>query len=181
MALKDNLFNPHENEEIVMHLRRHWFIFFKTFLILAVLSFIPLLVYSVIDQNIFPFLKNEIAYAIALVFIFTYYLFLLALFITSWTETYLDVWTITNKRIINREQNSLFHRVVAELDFSRIQDVTTEQKGFFATIFHYGDVCVQTAAEKERFVFEQVGNPYKIAKTIQKLNEEYKKNSAPKI
>ncbi|MBI5766041.1 PH domain-containing protein [Candidatus Falkowbacteria bacterium] len=97
---------------------------------------------------------------------------------TFWTTTYLDVWTITTERIINREQNGLFNRVVSELDLYRVQDVTAEQKGFFATIFHYGDVYIQSAGEKERFVFKQIANPYSIAKMVQRLDEKAKINHA---
>jgi len=105
---------------------------------------------------------------------------LIALF-TAWTETYLDVWTVTTDRIINREQNALFNRVVSELDLKRVQDVTAEQKGFFPTIFYYGDVFIQSAGVKERFVFEQIPQPYKIAKIIQRLDERAKKNSLKEI
>lgn len=102
---------------------------------------------------------------------------------TTWTETYLDVWTVTTYRIINREQNGLFNRSVSQLDLSKIQDITAEQKGFFATLFHYGNVYVQSAGEKERFIFEQIPQPYRIAKIIQHLNENLKtgQNSNQKL
>jgi uncharacterized membrane protein YdbT with pleckstrin-like domain len=90
---------------------------------------------------------------------------------TWWTDNYLDVWTLTNERIINREQKGLFNRVVSELELIRIQDITVEQKGFLATILGYGNVYIQTAGEMERFIFEQVPHPYKISKAIQNINE----------
>lgn len=176
MVLKNNIPHQHEGEKVITHLRRHWFVFFRSFLMFALLAFVPLIVYQLANQTFWPFLTGEAGQAGVLVLVFTYYLFLLSLILTFWAETYLDVWTVTNQRIINREQNGLFHRVVSELDLLKIQDITTEQKGVFATIFHYGNVYIQTAAEKERFVFEQVPRPYQVAKTIQKLNEELKKN-----
>ena len=99
--------------------------------------------------------------------------------LTLWTDIYLDVWTITNYRIINREQNGLFNRVVSKLELSKVQDVTVEQKGMVTTFLNYGDVFIQTAGEKERFVFEQVGSPFQIAKTILRLIDENNKANKP--
>lgn len=121
-------------------------------------------------------LENEIGHALILVLVLSYYFILLSSLLTAWTGTYLDVWTVTTHRIINREQNGLFNRVVSELNLRKVQDVTAEQKGFFPTIFHYGNVYIQSAGTKERFVFEQISKPYKIAKMIQKLDEKAKKN-----
>lgn len=181
MISKHHILNQHDGEEIVFHLRRHWFIFFKIFLFFVLLSLIPVALYFLITQNMPELLTSEIGYSLILILLLSYYLILLISALTAWTETYLDVWTITTDRIINREQHGLFNRVVSELDLTKVQDVTAEQKGFFPTIFYYGDVYIQSAGEKERFVFEQIAQPYKIAKIIQQLDEKAKKNSAPEI
>jgi len=181
MISKNHVPNQHDGEEIVFHLRRHWFIFFKIFLFFVFLTLIPLALYFLINQNMPALLASDIGYPLLLVLFLSYYLILLVGLLMAWTETYLDVWTITTDRIINREQNGLFNRVVSELDLKRVQDVTAEQKGFFATIFYYGDVYIQSAGVKERFVFEQISQPYKIAKTIQQLDEKAKQNATPEI
>lgn len=165
---------PRGGEEIVLHLRRHPFIFFKIFLFIFVLCLAPAIIYFFISRDYPDVLSGDYGRPITLVLLFSYYLAMLLFFFTSWTETYLDVWTVTTERIINREQVGLFNRVVSELDLYRIQDITAEQKGFFPTIFHYGDVHIQTAGTQERFVFEQIPNPYKIAKIIQQLDEKAK-------
>ncbi|NCN07774.1 PH domain-containing protein [Candidatus Falkowbacteria bacterium] len=177
MISKHQIPNQHAGEEIIFHIRRHWFIFFKIFLFFVLLSLVPVALYYLINQNMPILLDGNISYPLILILFLTYYLILLIALFTAWTETYLDVWTITTDRIISREQNGLFNRVVSELDLRRVQDVTAEQKGFFPTIFYYGDVYIQSAGEKERFVFEQIPQPYKIAKIIQQLDEKAKKNS----
>ena len=181
MISKNSIPNQHQGEEVVFHLRRHWFIFFKTLLFFLILALIPAVLYYIMSNNLPTLLANELLYPILLVLFLTYYLVLLIALFTAWTETYLDVWTVTTDRIINREQNALFNRVVSELDLKRVQDVTAEQKGFFPTIFYYGDVFIQSAGVKERFVFEQIPQPYKIAKIIQRLDERAKKNSLKEI
>ena len=175
MINKNSLPNKQRGEEIIFHLRRHWFIFFKIAVLFIVLMTAPIALYVLIRLTTPTFLANPTGEAIFTVALLIYYLAMLAFIFTMWTETYLDVWTITTYRIINREQNGLFNRVVSELDLYRVQDVTAEQKGFFATILGYGHVYIQSAGAKERFVFEQISDPYRIAKIIQQLDERAKK------
>ena len=183
MIRKDTIPNQQIGEEIIFHLRRHWFIFFKLFLLFVILLIVPAVLYFLMYNILLGIMASAIGQPFITVLVFIYYLILLVFMFTVWTETYLDVWTVTSYRIINREQNGLFNRVVSELDLYRVQDVTAEQKGFFATILHYGDVYIQSAGAKERFVFEQISDPYRVAKIIQKLDERAKKefNSDRKI
>jgi uncharacterized membrane protein YdbT with pleckstrin-like domain len=76
---------------------------------------------------------------------------------------------VTNKRIVNVEQKGLFSRVVSEKELSRMQDVTSEVHGFIATFFSYGDIYIQTAGTKERFVFKQVPDAPHVAQEITNL------------
>lgn len=161
-----------EGEKIVTHLRRHWFIFFRIFLMYALLLSVPLALYYFFVWFSPGLIEPGVNMVILTVLALSYYLMMLVFVFTVWTEKYLDVWTLTSERIISREQIGLFNRIVSDLELSRIQDVTVEQKGFWPTMLDYGDVYVQSAGEVERFNFEQVGRPYHIAKLIQHLNEE---------
>jgi len=180
MISKSCIPDQRDGEKVVMHFRRHWFIFFNLFLVYFCLSIIPVAVVYFIGfiykMDIVSFINaNEFIKAVVLVLAFTYYMAMLVFTFTMWTENYLDVWTLTTERIVSREQKGLFNRVVSELDLTRIQDITVEQKGFVGTILQYGDIYIQSAGEKERFVFQKVPDPYHISKIIQELDEEAKK------
>lgn len=99
-------------------------------------------------------------------------LFIYQMFIDYW----LDVCIVTDKRILDIEQQGLFSRTVSELRLFRVQDVTAEIKGFWKTMFNYGDVFIQTAAEKERFEFIGIPHPNEVAKMILDLAEEDRKD-----
>jgi uncharacterized membrane protein YdbT with pleckstrin-like domain len=88
-----------------------------------------------------------------------------------WFDYYLDIWIMTNERVVNVEQRGLFSRQVSELKYRAIQDVSTDVRGLFPTIFNFGDVTVQTAAEQSRFIFRSVGNPYEIKAEIMRLQK----------
>jgi uncharacterized membrane protein YdbT with pleckstrin-like domain len=169
-------------EEILMIVHRHWFnileqMFLVFIMVVALFSsviFFPFLFPTLETpalHSLFIFLENVFAMIIWIVF------FLI------WIDYYFDVWIITNLRIVNIEQKGLFNRAVSEMDFSRIQDVTTEVIGVIPTFFNYGDVFIQTAAATERFLFRQVPDPYGIKdqlmllqkKRTQQKTEEFRK------
>lgn len=111
------------------------------------------------------------------IYLLSIWLFLFSAFL----DYYLDLWIVTNDRIMNIEQHGLFGRTVSELDLTKIQDVTSEIKGIIPTLFNYGDVHIQTAAEEKRFVFEEVPNPHEVRKGILDLIDEDKKREAKEL
>ena len=158
-------------EPILALLRRHWFnvliqfvpIIFLAAVLFAGLFYLPdifNLSNNQVFQDFFYFLESLLA------------MFVCVLSFLVWVDFYLDTWIVTDRRIINIEQKGLFSRVNSELALYKIQDVTTDVTGFFPTLFNYGDVFVQTAAEKERFVFRKVPNPYKVKDLLMKLQKE---------
>ena len=174
MINKNKIDQQRQGEKVVSQLRRHWFIFFQIFLAYAVLFLLPLPLYFFILLDLPELLALELTSAVLAVLLFSYYLSMLIFGLTVWTDNYLDGWTITTQRIINREQLSLFNRVTAELDLDQIQDITVKQKGFLSTILDYGYVYIQTAGEKERFIFKQVPRPHQIARIIEQIKDDQK-------
>lgn len=119
---------------------------------------------------------GEVFSIISTLVLFSYYLIILVLFYRSFLDYYLDIWIVTNKRIINIEQQDLFHRTISEVRLSKVQDVTSESKGFFPTFFDYGQVYVQSAGETPRIIFEEVPKPQYIAKVVGDLVRTHRGN-----
>lgn len=168
-----------DDESIIMVVRRHWFdilkqmllVFFMIAALFSSLVYLPLLFPIFTEtamRSLFIFLENSFAMFIWIV------LFLI------WIDYYFDVWIITTKRIVNINQKGLFVRTVSELEFDKIQDVTTEVKGVISTFLNFGNVFIQTAGEKERFVFQQVPNPYAIKDLIMNLEEKEERSENQK-
>ena len=161
----------HENEQVMRIIHRHWFnicihlaiVFAFAFVVITSLSVLPALFPDMIDANsskVFLFAQN------------TLFLFLWLYGFLVWIDYYFDVWIVTNERIVNIEQKGLFTRHISELRFSRVQDVTSSVNGLIPTMFNFGDVYVQTAAEQERFVFRQVGDPFAIKDEVMRLSRQ---------
>jgi len=159
-------------------MRRHWFIIFIRLIFWALLAFLPFIPY-LLFQNFDATVSNNIFISTSmLIFLGIYYLFIWLFILNNFVDYFLDVWIVTNERIIDIEQRQLFSRVISEQELSKIQDVTAEINGVIPTFLNYGDVYVQTAAEKGRFIFRQVPNPLEIKRKITTLCEFVKKSVA---
>ncbi len=111
------------------------------------------------------------------VYILSINLFFFAYFI----DFYLDILFITNDRLVDIEQNNLFARTISEVDLYRVQDVTSEVKGFLAHFFNYGNLTIQTAGTEQKFVMHNVPDPHglrqkllDLADTDRKYHQEVK-------
>ncbi len=151
--------NALPNEKVVLFLRRHWIEVFRIFLTTTGLLLLPIVIGIVLSIGNTTLLGHVFLGPVLMVVLFAYLLIVLILTITNLTDYWLDVWIVTNERIINTEQHGLFNRIVSEVYLHQIQDITSEQKGFLGTFMTFGDVFIQTAAERERFQFKNIDNP----------------------
>ncbi|MFW5885248.1 MAG: hypothetical protein ACOCUF_03430 [Patescibacteria group bacterium] len=159
-----------KNEEIILVLRRHWLIFVFKFLPFLFFALLIAILGGVIRGN-FGFIQININTQLEILIELLFYLFIWLGAFVVWINYYLDVWIITDRRIIDVEQVALFRRSVSELEHSKIQDTTSEIHGFLPTLFRYGYIYIQTAGETQRFLFKQVPNPVKTRNIIMKLQK----------
>lgn len=171
----DHLIRQKSYEKPVFLLRRHIAIQFGKFFGFILLALVPVGLYFFISDLFPDLLGGRISYPILVLSASVYYLWIWLFFFASFVDYYLDLWIVTNERIVSIEQHGLFARTVAELDLNQIQDVTSEVRGLVPTMLNYGNVHIQTAGAVERFVFEQVSKPDTVRKTIVSLVSEDRK------
>jgi len=163
-------------EKIVLLIRPHLFILITRVGLWLVIALVPLFLYQFVGPVMISLLPTAIAEPVLILAASIFYLYVWLFAFTNYVLYYLDVWVVTTDRIINAEQDGLFARVTSEQRLYRVQDVTAEQKGFFATVLNYGNVYIQTAGEKERFAFKQVPAPSYIAKKIIQMADQNRKD-----
>ena len=155
--------NP--NEHVLHIIHRHWFNMVLQFIPVIVMIAIMIASYILYPYMFSGFVNDDMR----TLFLFGNSLLFLLMWIYGfviWFDYYLDIWIMTTERIVNVSQKGLFSRQVSELKYRMIQDVSTDVHGFFPTLFNFGNITVQTAAEQSRFVFNSVGNPYAIKAEI---------------
>lgn len=162
------------NEKIYLVTRAHWLTLVPKFLVWLFFAALPVIFdgFAVKTQ---PLLQQETATDIINLFKSIYLMALVIAVFAIWILYYLNYQIITNERVVDMTQKNLLYHTISEVHLSRIQDVTAEIKGIFGTFFDFGYVYIQTAAEKERFVFDNVPNPHYVAKLVLDLYEKLPK------
>jgi len=149
-----------DNEEIIFVLRKHWISLFKPSFWLFLGLLIVFIVLRIAGASSF----SAYAFFIWLFIGGTYWLY-------NWIVWLRDIYILTDQRIIDRDQKSLFSYSVSEAPLENIQEISWEKTGFFSTIFNYGNIYVQTAGSKEKIVFENIAAPRQMKDRILALRD----------
>ena len=165
-----------KNEHVIFEVRKHWFPFVIRASILMLVGIVPL--FAIVFFKAAPF---EIIFAggsILPLVTFFYAFLVLILWLVGfifWTNHYLDIWVITNQKLIDIEQYSLFKREISILHLDKIQDITSEIDGLVPTLMKYGDLHVQTAGQQREFVIRGIANPNKVREKLDEALDRFKK------
>lgn len=73
---------------------------------------------------------------------------------------------ITTNHIVDIDQVGLFNRTISTLHLDEIQDISAKINGPLQTVLKFGTIIIQTAGERENFVFDFVPNPYELENYI---------------
>ena len=157
----DHFLGREEGEEVLVVARRHPFILLYTFFPLLIALFVPVLI-----KLYFP---AEVArFGLTLFYFLTSLWYQVLWIMASYTIMIfsLNTVTVTNRRIIESEQIGFFSRKVSELPLNRIQDILVRTAGLFQTIFKFGHIAIQNAAERREFVFRNIARPEEVKNII---------------
>lgn len=169
----------HPREEVLILLRRDSWVLTKMLLFYGMLLLAPVALLSLIEYYAAGWMLvqwgDPVFKVTSILGVSLYYMFVWVFFFRSWLDYYLDVWFVTNERIVSIEQKGLFSRTIAEQKLYRIQDVFAEVHGIIPTFLDFGNVTIQTAGTNEYFIFKEIPRPHQVARNIAKLAEWDKK------
>lgn len=87
-----------------------------------------------------------------------------------------NIVIVTNEKVTQLLHITAFKRKISQLNVGNVEDVTVTQDGFFARIFDYGTLIVETAGEQQNYTFTFTPRPYDSAKLIVGAHEESIRN-----
>lgn len=155
------------NEHVLLLLRRHWTVLAKHVFRLVLALILPPIVLSFLYIYLgFELDPAAVLYVFIVLALSLYYLFAFLAYFHDFVDYHLDVWIVTDQRILSIEQSGLFKRVTSELNILQLQDVTSEISGKIQTFLDFGYVYIQTAGQEARFTFEEVHHPSEVCKVI---------------
>lgn len=155
-----------------MVVRHHWWIITRAALASLLVALVPPLLFLV--DSLFGFdvagaFRSNFGEAILVLGLSTYYLFLLIFFFNAWIDHHLDLWIITDRRVVDVDQRGILSRVVSVHRIERIQDMAVETNGVLPNLLKYGNLHIQTAGEQRRFIFENIPHPQDVLATLNRL------------
>lgn len=141
------------DEEVLIMVRKHWFVILAELFgifILIMLPFLALIGFLIFQQtfatmgvDLYQF-ANLIGFGVA-----AWLLLSLMGGFTIWTHYYLDLWIVTDRRIILVDQIHFFSRNVSVFRLERMQDIEFKVKGIIPTLLNFGTLKAQTAGAHE--------------------------------
>ena len=154
-----------QQEKVLVVARSHW-VTNVGWIVTAILMFL-----APSFLNLIP-LSSDIATRYKILGGFLWFLVTFAFVFERFLSWYFDVIVITDKRVIDIDFDNLLSKKFAQANILMIQDLTFKVTGFAQTMFNFGDVFVQTAAEVPQLALERVPQPQKIIMVLQMLKEE---------
>lgn len=152
-----------EDEDLIRVVRRFWLanifpIVFSAFLLLACFFILAFLwsngLWGQIGWGVFLFVS-------------------VILNIRTWVIVFFDSLLVTDRRVVDVDQKGLFSRVVTEVQYTKVQDVSYTVKGVFETVFRLGTLVIQTASAKVNIEMKHVRKPQELQHIITDLTERH--------
>ncbi len=164
------------DEEILQMIRKHWWIITIETAIVAFFALLPLFL-GILLFTLQPFgtfvtyssLWEWVGvYRAEAIFLYAGWLLVQWIMLANfWTDYYLDLWAITNRRVVLVDQRGFFRRFISSFRLERLQDMNIEVHGVLATILDYGTIEAQTAGgSNEEFISDYMPKPRDIKATI---------------
>lgn len=165
------------NEIVLKVIRKHWFVITMEILGILVFALLPLFAgfALLLVPNLLPLeiLHINTHLPIILFGISFWLLFTVMATFMVWTHYFLDLWVITDRRIIVIDQVHFFNRKVGSFRLERLQDIKVEINGMVATFFDFGTLRAQTAsAVQSDFMSTGLPQPRELQSLIQKATDE---------
>lgn len=143
--------------------RKHWWVIFVRLFLITVTALFPLILLVVL-----PVFSSSLNTSVSLSehwqSVTVLYLFwLLGCWISvgaALTDYYLDLWAISDRRIVAIEQNGFFRRRLSSFRLERLQDMNINVTGVIPTLLNFGTIEAQTAGgSNEEFKTDTMPDP----------------------
>lgn len=150
-----------KDEKIILVTKPHWFTLGLPFLIMLA----GFIIGSIIEKS------AKGSYGLFLILI------VLCYFIFKIIQRNMNIWVVTNLRVI--DEYGVISNNSKESPLDKINNVTYKQS-FWGKIFGFGNVQIQTAAEIGSTTYFAVEKPKELKDTITQMQEEYKETQIKK-
>lgn len=158
------------DETIELAMRRHWVTNVPWILAALFIFALPGLIIFLDQYFGFNFLRG-IPDKIYIGTLILWYMLVVAYVIEQFLHWYFNIYIVTNTHLVDINFISLLNRNINEARLEDIQNITSKVRGVIGSLFYFGDVHIQTAAETRVIDFISIPKPDVVADRIQDLQE----------
>ena len=146
-----------DSEQVLMVCRKHWIYLWPRTAVIALFAIIPVVIAAWLMSKTAGLggTPGKVFWIIALVYL-AYWAIRAYL---NWYRFHNDIWVVTNQRIVDSTKTNPFSLKISTADLVNVQDMTVERSGILRTMFNYGDVICQTAADVQEFRLVGIPDP----------------------
>jgi hypothetical protein len=146
-----------DGEQVMASVRRHWLYLWPRLVFMTLVALVPpaAIAFLMSEAGAYEGVGAQafwVAAGLYLVF------WAVRIFLTWYSYNH-DVWIVTNQRLIDSHKKHPFSLKLSSADLVNVQDMTVERDGILRTIFDFGDIVCQTAAEGTDFRLAGIPNP----------------------
>lgn len=161
------------NEKIELFLRQHPIVNVIWVTLSLILLILPP-IFIQLDQSLnFNFIE-KVPVNLLLGGLIVYYLILLAYAFEQFLHWYFNVYIVTNLHVVDVNFHSILSKEVVEISLEDIEVISHKVVGVLGSLFHYGEVFIETASETKNIVFDKVPRPDMVADRVQDLQKKRK-------
>jgi len=163
----------HENDKVIISTKRHLASLIGAIIMILVMIILPIIIITFL-LKVNPELAKGLVINFIVILTAIYYLVVATIALTIWVSYYFNIFIVTENEILDISQEGIFDRRVSEVSLLRIQDVSARIKGFWPTLFGYGDVVAESAGENTRtYIIDSIPHPVEVANKILALHNEH--------
>lgn len=153
-----------EKLEIVVRRHRIIYVFLSFYLIIWII--ITIVVSMILWLSLF-----------FTMFMIVFWMFFSMFLYIEWLNHELDLFLVTNNRIIWVEQISFLNRTVSECNLWQVQEVNSKTSWLFANLFNYGTLLIQTAWNNTTLKMDFAPDSMQEARKILNVVDTYRDNN----
>lgn len=150
-------------EEVLMVVKRHWIVYVMLFIYFFSGIIVTFIIFFFFWLTTWWYMLNIILWLILS----------LVLYI-EWLNHELDMYVVTNNRVIGLEQIAFLNRAVTECNLWQIQEVNSKAKWLFANIFNYWTLSIQTAWSKTTLKMEFCPDVMQTSRKVLNIVDNYR-------
>jgi hypothetical protein len=162
-----------QGETVLLLARRHWVFLLSHLGRQAAFALVPIAALLVV-VSLTAGLDGNAGRIVALICLVWFLAWAVKAYFT-WYRYQNDIWVVTDQRVLDSTKRHWFHHGMASADLDDVEDIALDKEGLLPTMFDFGNVKLQTAAETPNFVLSGIPDPKDVLSLIDRQRDAAKR------